>query len=367
MILAAAVTAGALILGVPAGDSPGARRSCEADRGRIVAISPVSRITAMRVAGTPAWFACLDSRGQRRLLGVQDSPDEEVGRPLLAGSYVAYEYSEIRAGAPGPEAIVSDLASRRQASITVDGGITGMVLSSRGDLIATSPDGVQHARPVGRGRSLVTLDEGEIGPGSLALSPNGRRAYWLNGGQPRSFAVPRGRAARLAASRARSCTGRSGRERIVAITPQSRIVVSREDETRVWYACLNRGGRRVFLGVEEPPDRDLGRPRLAGSYVAYEESVLTALAPGPEAILRDLRSRRRWAMTVEGEITGMVLSSRGDLIATGPDSVLHLRRGRAVAKLDEGEIAPGSLALSRNGRYAYWLNGGQPRSFVLPR
>lgn len=61
----------------------------------------------------------------------------------------------------------------------------------------------------------------------------------------------------------------------------------------------------------------------------------------------------------------MVLSSRGDLIVTSPGSVLRLRRGRPVAELDSGDIARGSLALSHDGRYAYWLNGGQPRSFTV--
>jgi hypothetical protein len=111
----------------------------------------------------------------------------------------------------------------------------------------------------------------------------------------------------------------------------------------------------------------LGRPTLAGSFAAFERFRPSAHATGTNATVVDLMMRRRATMLVPNDITGMVLSSRGDLIATNDEAVLHLRRGRPVATLDSGDIAPDSLALSRNGRYAYWLNDGQPRSFVLPR
>jgi hypothetical protein len=172
---------------VPALESGGAARSCRIDKGRIVAISPVSRITAVQEFGSPTWYACLNRNGRRLDLGSRDL-EEWLAKPRLAGSYVAFEHSLPRAGTPGPDAIVINLASRRQTGLSGEGGITGLVLSSRGDLIASTPTSVRHVR---LGRSTLTLDAGDIAPGSLALSPNGRRAYWLNAGQPRSFELPR--------------------------------------------------------------------------------------------------------------------------------------------------------------------------------
>ena len=142
------------------------------------------------MAGTLAWYACLNRGGRRVSLGIQDSPEEEMRLPTLAGTYVAWELSEMSI-APGPEAIVRDLASDGEAGITVVGGITGLVLWSRGDLIATSPSAIEYAKPVGRGRARATLDNGDIARRSLALSRNGRYAYWLNAGQPRMYELPR--------------------------------------------------------------------------------------------------------------------------------------------------------------------------------
>ncbi len=168
------------------------------------------------------------------------------------------------------------------------------------------------------------------------------------------------------ASGARSCA--DGKGRVLVLTNTGRITSIRGDGFRTWYACSDRSGRRVFLGVHDPTGAEqLGSPRLAGSYAAFERFMPSTGTTGPTAVLVDLAARRRWELDVPGDITGMVLSRRGDLVVTSAESVLHLRRGSLPAMLDVGAILPSSLALSPNGRYVYWQNAGQPRVFELSR
>jgi hypothetical protein len=172
-----------------------------------------------------------------------------------------------------------------------------------------------------------------------------------------------------AATGARSCDADRGR--VLVLTKTGRITsVPDVEGVRWWYACLHRNGRRVGLGFNEPDPlgaEHLSHPRLAGSYAAVAEYLRSTLTPGPDAILVDLNSRRRWEMPVPGDVDGMVLSQRGHLVVANHDSVLHLRRGGARATLDSGDIGGNSLAVSRDGRYVYWQNAGQPRVFELPR
>ena len=164
---------------------------------------------------------------------------------------------------------------------------------------------------------------------------------------------------------ARSCAAFDGR--VLVLSETGRIISVRRPGFSIWYACLERHGRRVALGDHIPAGAEqLSRPLLAGSFAAFKRYRPSTGTTGPIAVVVDLGARRRASMHVDDGITGMVLSDRGDLVVTSPASVLHLRRGRPVATLDVGDITPSSLALSRNGRDAYWLNRGQPRSFVLP-
>lgn len=168
------------------------------------------------------------------------------------------------------------------------------------------------------------------------------------------------------ATSARSCSRFEGR--VLVQTKSARITSVRGDGFRTWHGCLDRSGRRVHLGIHDPTGAvQLGRPMLAGRFAAFERFVPSTGPATATAVVVDLAARRRASVDVPGDITGMVLSGRGDLVVTSPDAVLHLRRGRAVATLDTGDIRPRSLALSPDGRFAYWQSAGQPRAFELPR
>jgi hypothetical protein len=168
----------------------------------------------------------------------------------------------------------------------------------------------------------------------------------------------------------RSCRYDDGR--VLVLTKSGRITSVQDDGFRRWYACLNRRGRRVFLGVHDPTgQQQLSRPTLVGSFAAFESFTPSTSATGPDAVLVDLVTRRNRSMPIPGAIVGMVLSRGGDLVVMSlgsrdqPPAVLRLNIRDGSSTLDTGAIEAGSLAMSPNGRFVYWRNAGQPRVFEL--
>jgi hypothetical protein len=167
----------------------------------------------------------------------------------------------------------------------------------------------------------------------------------------------------------RSCSVDDGR--VLVLTKTGRITSVKGDGFRRWYACLNRRGQQVLLGFQEP-QQQLSKPRLAGSFAAFESFSPSTMTTGSNAVLVDLVTRRDRSAHVRG-LADMVLSQRGDLVVISlgsrdqPPAVLRLNMRSGISTLDTGAVKPGSLAMSPNGRFVYWRNAGQPRVFELSR
>jgi hypothetical protein len=146
-----------------------------------------------------------------------------------------------------------------------------------------------------------------------------------------------------------------------------RVVLTRSSP-RSYYACLR--GRRPEL-MEVYGYDGLSRVTLASPYAAAERTTVTTVADEVSLVLFDARRRRTREASIDGALTDLAVTARGIVVSIQsgsegrPPRVTRLDATGATAELDRGAIDLRSLAMSRNGRTAYWIRDGVARSAAL--
>jgi ABC-type amino acid transport substrate-binding protein len=137
---------------------------------------------------------------------------------------------------------------------------------------------------------------------------------------------------------------------------------------KTYWVCL-AGRRPVPMEVDSPRNR-VSRTDLVSPYVGYGLSVQTTAGSGDEVALVNVPKDDARDASVDGDLAALVVSRRGVLVflGTGADGrppQLSRLGFDGVSELDRGAIEPGSLAVSRDGRTAYWTRDGVVRSAAL--
>ena len=159
------------------------------------------------------------------------------------------------------------------------------------------------------------------------------------------------------------------RSRTVIETDDARVFTRRVRGTPRMYGCWFDHGRPYLLGSRGVDEFEDWRARLAGRYVAYVWYSRTAPY---ELRVFDIRRGKRVRVAVhypaeeDFEIGSFVVNDRGSVAwivlnrqrdKTGTFSV-HRQDSNGLAKLDEGDISPGSLAIADDwflrGSTIYW-------------
>ena len=221
-------------------------------------------------------------------------------------------------------------------------------------------------------------------------------------------AVAMGVAPALAARRPAARVAGSCTPRHEGVTAKSaRVIVYGQDDgidpdsggsLTAYYACLRPKGRSVAIGEsatsggEYPPNDEMQRLRIAGTFVADESADGFASAaacgkydPGPECDsivkywvkIADVAARRTMKVPLSGPVSSLGLSPAGAAawVATTPGSsssstssstlyaIVVRPAGRGslsghVAVIDRGQAIS---AVSFAGSTLHWSNGGRPK------
>lgn len=118
-----------------------------------------------------------------------------------------------------------------------------------------------------------------------------------------------------------------------------------------WYACDRAASKPIRLA---------GVRKGALARVTYPYAAVTT-ADG-KLRLFNLADRSKAAMRVPGTVSDLELAQGGTAIVVAGGQVLRMNAKGEVVKLDEGAIAPGSLAATWDGTVVYWSKDGAARS-----
>jgi hypothetical protein len=141
-------------------------------------------------------FACLRSRGRAVPWG--EAGDERYAARVTS-PYAAMVSLTYTSSGDGDDSLqVLDIRDRSSVGCYMVGALRELVLTSHGvavfvDTGPTSLDGISIGPPsvkrLDQRNHVVALDEGNIGTGSLALSPDGRHVYWTKDGNVHTAAL----------------------------------------------------------------------------------------------------------------------------------------------------------------------------------
>jgi hypothetical protein len=151
------------------------------------------------------------------------------------------------------------------------------------------------------------------------------------------------------------------------------------------YACLLQSGRRLALGVGHVPRERIAPVALAGTVVAYADTIPATDTSHTTVMTLDMHgasppvSRNATTPFERPEsfsaVTDLVVTSRRSLAwiakkgSIGKAAIFEVHRARASAQatlLDAGaSVLPGSLRLT-HGREIRWRNGARLRTARLP-
>ena len=141
-------------------------------------------------------FACLRSRD--RAVPWEETGDQRYAA-RVASPYAALVSLTYTSSGDGDDSLqVLDMRDGSSVGCYMVGALRELVLNSHGvaafvDTGPTSRDGVSLGPPtvkrLDQRNQVVNLDEGNIGNGSLALSPDGRHVYWTKDDKARTAAL----------------------------------------------------------------------------------------------------------------------------------------------------------------------------------
>jgi hypothetical protein len=191
-LTALTVLAGALLLGGSTVRADGEPRHCAQKNTRDVAADARGRIYVVGRRDPTPWYACLRSHNVPILIAEADDPNTEVSVPRVASPYAAAAIHRLSSYSYVEELQVIDMRRGKVKSTFVGGGVYELVLTPRG--VAVYVNAPTDDRPVrvwrmDRQGTVVQLDEGNIALGSLALSQDERRVYWVKDDVPQSAAL----------------------------------------------------------------------------------------------------------------------------------------------------------------------------------
>jgi hypothetical protein len=186
MRLLLVVTAVLLLLS-PSASADRRREPCVRAGARVLAADTRGRIFHVERHGLDRWYACLRSRDRSVWIEDASPPDTDLSLPRVASPYAAVVIDRLTTGPSAPEVTVIDLRTRREVGARAPLGVSDLVLTRQGTVAfvqGASPEA--RVRTMDRSGRVADLDVGSIAAGSLALSPDGKRLYWLKDGVPRS-------------------------------------------------------------------------------------------------------------------------------------------------------------------------------------
>lgn len=183
------VLAAALLLSGSAVRADGEPRRCAQKNTRDVAADARGRIYVVGKREPTPWYACLRSRNLPILIAEADDPNTSVSVPRVASPYAAAAVHELSSRSYVEQLQVIDMRRGQVKKAFVGGGVYELVLTPRG--VAAYTNGPADERPIqvwrmNRDGTVVSLDQGNIELGSLALSQDERRIYWVKDGVPQS-------------------------------------------------------------------------------------------------------------------------------------------------------------------------------------
>ena len=191
---AAGIAAALAIAPAAPADAASKRRTCAAKGSKTVVSNKHVRVYKR---GWPPYHACWRRTGRRRQLWTYDY--DSVGPFRLRGEYVAYIGIGPPATATGDDIWVVNVRTGKERVLEFAASRGGESYEWIWDFVLGRSGAVAwiHERSAFDGESWsvqkwsrsgrLTLDPGPaVERGSLALTPSGRRVYWINAGEPRS-------------------------------------------------------------------------------------------------------------------------------------------------------------------------------------
>ena len=177
-----------LLSGSAVGSAAREPRRCATKNTRDVAADTRGRIYEVGRKHPRSWYACLRSRDRPIFIGSTDS-GTSLGVPRVASPYAVASVLPLDPGGPLETLMLIDMRRTEPREVLVSGGVEQLVLSKHGVavFVNASTDGRTEVvrRTNGRGEPSL-LDTGNIAGGSLALSADGRRVYWVKDGVAQS-------------------------------------------------------------------------------------------------------------------------------------------------------------------------------------
>ena len=166
----------------------GEPRRCATKHARDLAADTRGRIYEVGRKHPRRWYACLRSRDRPVFIGSAES-GTQLRLPRVASPYAVASVLPLDPGGPLETLMLIDMRRTEPTEVLVSGGVEQLVLSKHGVavFVNASTDGRTQVvrRTNGRGEPSL-LDTGNIAGGSLGLSADGRRVYWVKDGVAQS-------------------------------------------------------------------------------------------------------------------------------------------------------------------------------------
>jgi len=204
---------------------------------------------------------------------------------------------------------------------------------------------------------VVELDQGNIEPGSLALSRDGRLLYWVKDGVAQRARLP------VDASATASTAHTVAEDARGRIFRRGDLLYARLFARRHAVQFDIDGGAFVAPLVASP--FAAAASFSASSSGVYEELQVIDMRTGALAS-HDASRLAGLVLTRHGVavfLTGQAATDDGYVL--DPPRVQRMDRRGRLTPLDAGNLDVHSLALSTDGRFAYWLKDGVAHSARL--
>jgi hypothetical protein len=371
------------LIAAPQPAAAGSAQSCAPAGSRTIAQSPYARVyrEAFRGEREGRTIACVRRTGRRFAL---DDPDRLDNKVAIAGTTVVYSLQR-SGGAEGfSEALIQlDMAraERRVLATADDGGGAIVAFFPNGAAVVWSRLGGEVWIRDANGSRLLEGGPG-VSAGSLGIAANGLRAFWTNGGEARSVALPKGDPAYGYVPRSSRCN------------PRGSVTLSQSTHARVYrtrvaqgvgpsFACWLKTGRRVQLddpasgGPELLANPASGtapsgiQPRLEGRFLVFTLFVTDGESEVQTLQLLDVSTGRRTGLggfnADEERPVAFVLDRAGHVAFTltddrERDEVWYYRDGAKQLVESGPGVDSGSLAIGSDRERFYWSSGDAPLS-----